>query len=65
MNEFPNPSIDTLAFRVAEIIASMKSNNGTQAIWILQLEEALDNYDADYDEMMNKIIVEDGTFDEA
>ena len=61
----PSPQLDTLAFRLSEIIASMKSNNGTHAIWILQLEEALDNYDADYDEMMNKIIVEDGTFDEA
>ena len=61
----PSPQLDTLAFRLSEIIASMKSNNGTHAIWILQLEEALDNYDADYDEMMNQIIVEDGTFDEA
>jgi hypothetical protein len=62
MNEFPNPSIDTLAFRVAEIIASMKSNNGTQAIWILQLEEALDHYDADYDEYMNEVLIDEGIF---
>lgn len=59
MNQ-PSPQLDTMAFRLAEIIASMKSNNGTHAIWILQLEEALDNYDADYDEMMTEIIVDEG-----
>ncbi len=60
-----SPQLDTLASRLAEIIAAMKSNNGSHAIWILQLEEALDNYDADYDEMMNEFIVEDRTYDEA
>jgi hypothetical protein len=65
MNDLPSPEIDTLAFRVAEIIASMKSNNGSHAIWILQLEEALDNYDADYDEIMNEINIQQGTYDEA
>jgi hypothetical protein len=60
-----SPQSDTLAFRVAEIIASMKSNNGTHSIWILQLEEALDHYDADYDEYMNEIYIEEGTHYEA
>ena len=64
MNQ-PSPQLDTMAFRLAEIIASMKSNTGTHAIWILQLQEALDNYDADYDEMMNEIIVDDWKTDEA
>ena len=60
----PSPQLDTLAFRLSEIIAAMKSNNGTHAIWILQLEEALSDYDADYDEMMTQIIIEDRTHDE-
>ena len=64
MNE-PSPQLDTMAFRVAEIIASMKSNTGTHAIWILQLQEALDAYDADYDEMMKQVITEGWTYDEA
>jgi hypothetical protein len=60
MND-PSPELDTLAFRLAEIIAAMKSNNGTHAIWILQLQEALDKYDADYDDMMNEIDLEEWT----
>ena len=58
--EISQPATDSLAFRLAEIIASMKSNNGTQAIWILQLEEALDIYDADYDEYMIEVLVDEG-----
>ena len=58
--EIPQPATDSLAFRLAEIIASMKSNNGTQTIWILQLEEALDIYDADYDEYMVEVLVDEG-----
>jgi|TARA_R110000868_G_scaffold3872_1_gene23826 hypothetical protein len=58
--EIPEHATDSLAFRLAEIIASMKSNNGTPAIWILQLEEALDIYDADYDEYMVEVLVDEG-----
>jgi hypothetical protein len=61
----PSPQLDTLALRLSEIIAAMKSNNGTHAIWILQLEKALSDYDADYDEMMTQIIIEDRTHYEA
>jgi len=56
-----SPEADTFAFRLSEIIASMKSNTGTHAIWILQLEEALAKYDADYDELMNEIDLEEWT----
>lgn len=31
--------------RIVEIIAKMKSNNGTHALYILWLEEALEAYD--------------------
>ena len=34
-----------LADRLVEIIASMKSNNGSHALWILMLENALDDHD--------------------
>ncbi len=34
-----------LAERLVEIIAAMKSNNGSHALWILQLENALDDHD--------------------
>jgi hypothetical protein len=41
---------DKVAQRVEEIIAAMKSNNGTHDLWICQLEDALH---LDYD--WNKI----------
>ena len=34
-----------LAERLVEIIAAMKLNNGSHALWILQLENALDDHD--------------------
>ena len=58
--EIPQPATDTLAFRLSEIIASMKSNNGSHELWILQLEEAMDIYDADYDEYMVEVYVDEG-----
>ena len=36
---------DKLAERVVEIIASMKSNNGSHGLWILMLENALEDHD--------------------
>ena len=36
---------DLLAKRVVEIVASMKSNNGTHDYWVTMLEEAVDDYD--------------------
>ena len=60
MNEIPEPATDTLAFRIAEIVASMKSNNGTIPMWILQIEEALEIYDADYDDFMIEVCVDEG-----
>jgi len=34
-----------LAERLVEIIAAMKSNNGTHAYWITSLENALEDHD--------------------
>lgn len=58
--EIPQPATDSLAFRIAEIINGMKDNFGNRIFWILQLEEALDVYDADYDEYMVEVLVDEG-----
>ncbi len=38
-------TMDTLDERIVDIIAKMKSNNGTHALYILWLEEALEAAD--------------------
>ena len=66
MINLPNPEADALAFRLAEIIASMKSNKGTHELWILELEEALEAHDAEADKLINFIDIQERTFkDEA
>jgi hypothetical protein len=36
---------DKLAMRLVEVIAAMKSNNGSHALYILRLEELLSDWD--------------------
>ena len=38
---------DKLAMRLAEVIAAMKSNNGSVALYVLRLEELLSDWDED------------------
>jgi hypothetical protein len=44
-SDYCHCACDLLAQRLVEIIATMKSNNGSHALWILQLENLLDDYD--------------------